>query len=218
MMLDSRRSRIEVIGRTSVGFTATWAVTSEPDRFAAHARGSAARLSGWAPSEDAIDVRAPWSVLSSRQIDLDASSELVDGWAKAGGSPLLLIGMFDSDGADVVCYGSTGVVRTFIQLKGYASSIFPGYAPFDADGNWLEGAALEELEKRSDLEFKSVCTMLQNRSSTAPIGAAALRDWALECGLVAEPLERIEELLASHEVFVEETVRALLAALGLQQS
>jgi hypothetical protein len=157
-------------------------------------------------------------VLECLEIDLDASAELVERWAKADGSPLLLIGVFDSDGADVALYGSTGTVRTFIELEGYASSIFPGYAPFDDEGNMLEGAALEELEKDSELEFKRVCAMLRDRSSTATIAAAALREWALESGLAVEPVERIKELLGRRDVFVEDTVRALLAALGVQES
>ncbi|TCC44375.1 hypothetical protein E0H73_45585 [Kribbella pittospori] len=102
-----------------MGITATWAVTTEPDRFAAHARDGIAPLLDWSPTEDAGNVRAPWSVLECREIDLGASAQLVDWWEKADGSPLLLIGVFDSDGADVVSYGSTGTVRTFIGLEGY---------------------------------------------------------------------------------------------------
>jgi hypothetical protein len=207
-----------LIGRVSVGLTATWAVITEPDRFAAHARDGIAPLLDWSPTEDTGDVRAPWGVLECLEVDLYASAELVDRWAKADGSPLLLIGVFDSDGADVVAYGSTGMVRTFIDLEGYASSIFPGYAPFDDEGNMLEGAAREELEKESELEFNRVCTILRDHSSTATIAAAALRDWALESGLTVEPVERIKELLGRRDVFVEDTVRALLAALGVQES
>jgi hypothetical protein len=201
-----------------VGLTATWAVTSEPDRFAAYARGGVAPLLDWSPTEDAGSVRAPWGVLECREIDLDASAELVDRWAKTDGPPLLLIGVFDSDGAEVVSYGSTGTVRTFIDLEGYASSIFPGYAPFDDEGNMLEEAAREELEKESELEFKRVCSMLQDHSSTATIAAAALRDWAVESGLAVEPVEHINELLGRRDIFAEDTVRALLATLGLQES
>jgi hypothetical protein len=201
-----------------VGLTATWAVTSEPDRFAAHARDGIAPLLDWSSTEDGANVRAPWGVLECLEIDLDASVGLVDRWAKADGSPLLLIGVFDSDGADIVSYESTGTVRTFIDLEGYASSIFPGYAPFDGEGNMLEGAAREELEMESELEFCRVCAMLRDHSSTATVAAAALRDWALEAGLAVEPVERIKELLGRRDVFVEDTVWALLAALGVRAS
>jgi hypothetical protein len=218
MVLDSGGIWIELVGSMSMGLTATWAVTSEPGRFAAHARDGIAPLLDWSPTEDAGNVRAPWGVLECRGIDLDASAQLVHRWAKADGPPLLLIGVFDSDGADVVSYGSTGASRTFIDLEGYASSIFPGYAPFDDEGNMLEGAAREELEKRSELEFNRVCAMLRDHSSTATVAAAALRDWALESGLAVEPVERIKELLGRRDVFVEDTVWALLAALGVRAS
>jgi hypothetical protein len=177
-----------------------------------------ASLRGWAPLEHAGSVRAPWCVLGCREQDLYASAELVDRWAKAEGSPLLLIGVFDSDGAEVVCYGSTVAVRTFINLERYASSIFPGYAPFDAEGNMLEGAAREELEKESELEFSRVCATLRDYSSPATVAAAALRDWALESGLAVERVERIEEVLSRRDVFVEDTVWALLSALGVRTS
>jgi hypothetical protein len=200
-----------------MGLTATWAVTTEPDRFLEHARRRIAPLLDWSPTTDAGKVDPPWGVLECRAIDLDASTELVNLWAGAGGSPLLLIGVFDSDGADVIVHGSTGAVRTFIGLEGYAGSIFPGYAPFDDEGNMLEGAALEELEKESEFQFDRVCAALRSHTSTVTVAAAALRDWAQESDLLAEPVERLEDLLGRHEVFVEDNVRALLAALGLQK-
>jgi hypothetical protein len=147
-MLPVSRSRITssnaaaVCGRRSAPINSTERVTHPSSPI------------DWSPTEDTGDVRAPWGVLECLEVDLYASAELVDRWAKADGSPLLLIGVFDSDGADVVAYGSTGMVRTFIDLEGYASSIFPGYAPFDDEGNMLEGAALDELEKESELEFQ----------------------------------------------------------------
>ena len=201
-----------------MGLTATWAVTTEHDRFAAHARDGVAPLLDWALLEDAGNVRTPWGVLECPDIDLHASAHLAERWAKADGSPLLLIGVFDSDGAEILSYGSTGAVRTFVDLEGYASSIFPGYAPFDDEGNMLEGAARTELEEESELEFNRVCAMLRDHSSTATVAAAALRDWALESGLAVEPVERIKELLGRRDVFVEDTVWALLAALGVRAS
>ncbi|TCC57128.1 hypothetical protein E0H73_32150 [Kribbella pittospori] len=82
----------------------------------------------------------------------------------------------------------------------------------------LEGAALEELEKESELEFGRVCGMLRDHSSTATVAAALLRDWALESGLAVDPVERIEEILRRRDVFVEDAARALLAALGMLAS
>jgi hypothetical protein len=53
MVLDSGGIWIELIGRVLVGLTATWAVTPEPDRFAARARDGIAPLLDWSPTEDA---------------------------------------------------------------------------------------------------------------------------------------------------------------------
>lgn len=158
-----------------------------------------------APLDNAGNVRTPWCMLECPDVDLHASAELLDSWAKADGSPLLLIGVFDSDGAEVMSFGSTGAVRTFIGLEGYASSIFPGYAPFDAEGNMLDGPAREELEKESELKFNRLCAMLRDHSSPATVAAAALRDWAQESGLAVEPVERIKDLLGRRGVFVEDT-------------
>ena len=143
-----------------MGLTATWAVTTEPDRFAAHARDGIAPLLDWALLEDAGNVRTPWSVLECPDIDLHASADLAERWAKADGSPLLLIEVFDSDGAEILSYGSTGAVRTFVDLEWYASSIFPGYAPFDDEGNMLESGARGARE--------GVRTRVQPRVRDAP--------------------------------------------------
>ena len=200
-----------------MGLTATWAITTEPDRFLALAQDGVGPLHEWSSTTDAGNIRPPWAVLECLEIDLDASAGLVDKWAKAHGSPVLLIGVFDSDGADVLSYGRTRTVRTFIQLEGYASSIFPGYVPFDDDGNELEGAALEELENESEREFNRICANLRLISSSPENAAAALHDWAEESDLTAEPAARLEELLVSREVFAEEIVRSLLTSLGLSE-
>lgn len=201
-----------------MGLTATWAITTQPDRFLAVIGDRFVPLVEWTRRTDVGEVRAPWAVLEAVEIDFDVSTAVLDAWAEAGGSPLLLIGVFDSGGADIGITGSASTARTFIGLEGYAGSIFPGYAPFDDEGNMLEGTVLEEIEAASEAEFERVCAQLGAHALASSEAAAALHRWAHESGLVPEPPGRIEIILARQEVFAEESVRSLLAALGLRRS
>lgn len=200
-----------------MGTTATWAITTEPERFLAVIGDRFDPLDGWIASAGLADVRAPWTVLEAYEIDYDASTAVLGAWAEADGSPLLLIGSFDSDGADIGIAGSTYTARAFIDLEGYAGSIFPGYAPFDDEGNMLEGPALEELEAASEAESARVCARLRAGALASSEAAEALHRWALESGLVAESPARIESTLERQEVFAEDSVRSLLSALGMRK-
>jgi hypothetical protein len=198
-----------------MGLTATWAITTEAERFLGVVRGLASPFSPWRVTGDLGEVRPPWTVLEAFVTDFDASSDVLDEWVGGGGSPLLLVGVFDSDGADLGIAGSTPA-RAFIGLEGYASSLFPGWAPFDDDGNMLEGEALEELQAASDAEFSRVCEHLRSRSLVTSDAAAALHRWAQDAGVVAAPEVDLAAVLERDDVFAEDSVRHLVDALGLR--
>jgi hypothetical protein len=200
-----------------VGTTATWAITTEPQRFLAVIGDRFDPLADWTSSADLGEMRNPWTVLEAYEIDFDASTAVLNAWAEDGGSTLLLIGVFDSDGADIGISGPSSTARAFIGLEGYAGSIFPGYAPFDDEGNMLEGPALEKLEAESEAEFAKVCAHLRAETLPSSQAAAVLHRWAQESGLAAELPGSIETTLDRHEVFAEDSVRSLIGALGMRR-
>jgi hypothetical protein len=199
-----------------MGTTATWVITTEPRRFLDDIGDRFAPLADWSPSADLGEVRSPWTVLEAYEIDGDASTAVMNAWTEASGSPLLVIGVFDSDGVDVGIVGSSFAGRAFIGVEGYAGSIFPGYSPFDEAGNMLKGAALAEREAASEAEFARVCAQMRAGSLTSSQAAAALHGWAQESGLAAEAPESIERVFERQEVFAEDSVRSLISALGMR--
>ncbi len=52
-----------------MGLTATWAVTTEPERFLEHAGDRVVPLLDWSPTTEAGNVGPPWDVLQCLEID-----------------------------------------------------------------------------------------------------------------------------------------------------
>ncbi|TDD59052.1 hypothetical protein E1263_16775 [Kribbella antibiotica] len=130
-------------------------------------------------------------------------------------SSVILAEFYDSDGArvDFVDWPSTHWT-TYLNLDRTLGYIITPYAPFDAEGNELDEAAVEAQDAVYQRERDAEYARLHVPAATTAPAALA---WAEHAGLT--PQSTVAELIAlldSNELFAEDAFYDLLKALGLE--
>lgn len=135
------------------------------------------------------------------------------------GVPLLAAEIWDSDAA-MLTFCGRGRERAWstpVHRDMYADYVAgPGQAPFYEDGRPMSEQDEAELEAQHDRKVESAREWV---AKTFPIGeetGGRAVEWANSTGLTPHSVERVTAALGGDNVFVEETVWEIAAALGIR--
>lgn len=169
-----------------MGRWATWVVTHEQRAFVEHAKEVGSSVVVWERVAD-TELRRPWVLLEGYKDDGVTAQELARSWADRGTSNAVVMSIIDSDGAEFLPVFRKGTwSRVWLQLDGVT-------AHFEVPKAELERAALAGAD-----------------------AAAMLAEWMDDAGLPPPAsLAAIEAAIAARNIFVEETIDEVLAAMRL---